>query len=214
METAMMINNLETVLQSTTGAEAYRLLSETIKALKSTLARECAKSTGRLNVLKAMNNICRDARGTARAGLWFTWKDASGRQCACDGYRAMRLNPGHHVQTEERPEQYSGEVINLDRIFDGLEVKSTSVVPVPSAADIKMAIKTQRAIKGRKSRAILELQAVAPEGSTYMIRVNAEYLLDLVMATGTDHVYASPLQPLAPLYYRDDTCDAVILPIR
>lgn len=181
-------------------------LQEFIKELKEQVRREYAASTGKASVAKAMREITELPRKEGRGiGLQYAWMDDKGRQCVCDGYRAVRLvNP---VPMEERPEE-AKIPLDLDKVVPNIH-HDYSATPLPTKAELKAFIATEKALHGRKYDPIWY---VVDE----KVAVNAQYLLTLIEALpdATEIYYNNTYDGWKkPLYIQSVSGDAVLLPV-
>lgn len=198
------VNDILTITDANTNTALE--LQEFIKELKEQVRREYAVSTGKASVAKAMREITELPRKEGRGiGLQYAWMDNKGRQCVCDGYRAVRLvNP---VPMEERPEE--AEIpLDLDKVVPNIH-HDYSATPLPTKAELKAFIATEKALHGRKYDPIWYI--VDEE-----IAVNAQYLLTLIEALpdATEIYYNNTYDGWKkPLYIQSASGDAVLLPV-
>ena len=150
-------------------------------------------------VINSMLNYTR--RNDKREALWYSWRDADGRQCAIDGYRAFRL-AGPLDSLPEMPEYCTP--INLARVFALAEEGELRELAAPALADVEALIAYDRKCPG-------------PYRYMYMFGkglpvVNASFLRD-----------ALKVFPDARLFYRDNIHgiifksaygEGLVLPIR
>lgn len=181
-------------------------LQEFVKELKEQVRREYAASTGKASVAKAMREITELARREGKAiGLQYAWMDNKGRQCVCDGYRAVRLtNP---VPLAERPEG-AETLLDLDKVMPNI-CHNYSATPLPTRAELKAFIATEKAWHGRKYEPIWYIV----DGK---IAVNAQYLLTLIEALpdATEIYYNNTYDGWKkPLYIQSASGDAVLLAV-
>ena len=198
------VNDILTITDANTNTALE--LQEFIKELKEQVRREYAASTGKASVAKAMREITELPRREGKAiGLQYAWMDNKGRQCVCDGYRAVRLN--NPVPLEDRPE--GAEIpLDLDKVMPNIR-HDYSETPLPTKAELKAFIATEKALHGRKYDPIWYIV----DGE---IAVNAQYLLTLIEALpdATEIYYNNTYDGWKkPLYIQSVGGDAVLLPV-
>lgn len=132
--------------------------------------------------------------GKYRSDLNGYWMDAEGRQCFCDGYRAVRLFPGHAVQGFE---QVRG--INLDPIIK--EDGDYTALPLPTPGELKACIAEQ---KGR-DRMFYDFGEDLP-------RVDANYLKDVMDILPGAKAKGCGL--LKGILFESPAGDGILLPVR
>lgn len=124
-------------------------------------------------------------------GVWF---DKEGRQCACDGYRAVRLN------TPVDGEFKAALGMDLEKVFPSeYMLKAELVVPTPGAVKI-----------GKKKLTYARAGYDFGEG---LPMVDAGYLLDVLAILPDAKCYATGGET-SPLYFRGTRGDAILLPVR
>lgn len=198
------VNDILTITDANTNTALE--LQEFIKELKEQVRREYAASTGKASVAKAMREITELPRKEGRGiGLQYAWMDNKGRQCVCDGYRAVRLiNP---VPLEERPEE-AKIPLDLDKVVPNMH-HDYSATPLPTKAELKAFIATEKALHGRKYDPIWYIV-------DEKVAVNAQYLLTLIEALpdATEIYYNNTYDGWEkPLYIQSVSGDAVLLPV-
>lgn len=181
-------------------------LQKFAKELEEQVRMEYAASTGKASIAKAMRDVLELARKEHKMlALQYAWIDNEGRQCVCDGYRAIRLwNP---VPLEERPND-AGNPINLDKIIPST-LHDYNAIPLPTRGELKAFIATERALYGKKHVPIWDI-------ANGEFAVDARYLLTLVDALpdATEIYYSSTCDGRRkPLYMQSASGDAVLLPI-
>ena len=140
----------------------------------------------------AVKRLVKSASKSYRRDMQGCWTDSEGRQCFCDGYRAVRLKT-HMVGFDE----VAG--IDLDPIMavDGECVELT----LPTSGELKLCIAEQ---KGR-DRKFYDFGDGLP-------RVDAQYLKDM-METFPGATVKSYGQ-VKPLIFESEKGDGILLPVR
>lgn len=141
-----------------------------------------------------------------RRALHYAWIDSQGRQCACDGFRAYRLN--EPLPLEPRPDD-AGDGIDLDKVVPDI-ASGYDALPMPAAAEVKAHIALERAAKGRGFSPLWDFGPGRPV-------VSAPYLLDLltVLPDAAEIYCRHGVSGLvSPLYARSERGDAILLPVR
>lgn len=183
-----------------------------LSALRDDLAaqvrKEAASSRGVGNAAATIQRMLNGLKKNAgRRSLHYAWIDAKGRQCACDGFRAYRLN--EPLPLEPRPDD-AGDGIDLDKVVPNIAAGTFDALPMPRYADIKAHISLERAANGRKAVALWDFGPGRPV-------VDASYLADLVAVlpdAAEIYVQRGPAGLISPLYARSERGDAVLLPVR
>ena len=195
-------------------------MSARLKNLAADLAaqvrNEYAAASGRLNGAQAITRMLYAVKKQdKRPDLAYAWEDADGRQCACDGFRAFRLNAENHLPMEPRPGD-AGKPIDLDKVFPARPIDDPAMaLELPTAQELKAHIALKRAEwTGKKSQFACEWDF--GEGKP---AVNALYLLDALAVMG-DGVRAfavaktGKMNSLAMLWFTSERGDALLLPVR
>lgn len=126
-----------------------------------------------------------------RKDLQGVWTDAEGRQCACDGYRAVRL---------EKPVEGFESVMGMD-LSGPFKVNLGEELHVPTPGEIKTGKK--RLATGR---------AVYDFGDGFPM-VSAAYLKDIIDILPGARAYATGGQN-SLIYFKSDRGDAILMPVR
>lgn len=180
--------------------------------LEAKIRLETAKARGSLDAAKAISRMTEACRET-RPSLGYAWMDKQGHQCACDGYRAFRLNDP--LPLEDRPAN-AGEPIDLDKIFPAETAMPTVKGTLPAAHEIKAEIALQTAdARATMSRAARRKFAPTWDFGENRPAVNAKYLLDMLAVLGNDaEVFFVNDTPHAVAYFRSERGDGLLMPIR
>ncbi len=176
--------------------------------LAASVRREAAASRGIGNAAATIQRMLNGLKkSSGRRALHYAWIDAKGRQCACDGFRAFRLNDP--LPLEPRPDD-AGDGIDLDKVVPNIAAGAFDALPMPKLADLKAHISLERAANGRKAVALWDFGPGRPV-------VDAAYLADLVTVlpdAAEIYVQRGPAGLVSPLYAKSARGDAVLLPIR
>lgn len=156
-------------------------------------------STAREEVLRSKNGssysavkrLVKNAKKSVR-NVHGCWTDAEGRQCFCDGYRAIRLKT-HMVGFDEV------DGINLDNLMtvDG----EPAELSLPSPGELKACIAEQKG----KQRKLYDFGDGLP-------LVDAEYLKDMMEILPGAVVKSYGM--VRPLIFECEKGDGILLPIR
>lgn len=129
----------------------------------------------------------------ARKDLKGTWNDAEGRQCACDGYRAVRLK-----KPVDGFESVHG--MDLEKVFpQKYMLKEKLDVPTPGQVKI-----------GKKK--IYTGRSCYDFGDGYPM-VDASFLLDMLALLPDAEVWTTGAEH-SMLYFRSNKGDGILLPVR
>ena len=132
--------------------------------------------------------------GKYRSDMNGYWWDAEGRQCFCDGYRAVRLFPDHAVQGFE---EVSG--IDLDPIIK--EDEEYTDLPLPTPGELKACIAEQKG----KDRKFYDFDEDLP-------RVDANYLKDVMdILPGAKAKHCGLMKGII---FKSEVGDGILLPVR
>lgn len=192
-------------------SEPRRAIEKLIEKLNADIRAAAAKDAKNLKAFRTLEKVLKENRNGPRARLGYAWIDECGRQCFCDGYRAFRMYDGHHVQTEDAPENV-GEPIDLNKCYPAegmlLQYKTLNL---PGLQELAAYIKVEKAKQGRKANILYVFEG--SEG--WKVGVNAEYLLDLMtVIKGANTIKYNSEKVFSLLYASDETGDAILLPVR
>lgn len=136
-----------------------------------------------------------------REAYHVAWIDADGRQCACDGYRAYRLNTrldAIETNAEKIP-------MNLDKIFSPLDAGTVEEIPAPDPEAVRLAI-----IDGR-NHSRPGLYDCGPEKPAF----NPEYVQEVLRLFPGGKWYIDPAHPMTgPAFIVHEAGTACICPVR
>lgn len=178
------------------------LLAELVKQLREDVRREEAKKSGRNTQLSAAKRILKAVPDTRPAMKLPAIQD--GKQCFCDGYRAVRLvNP---LPFPERPEDL-GDFIDLSKII--MMPDHATEMELPSISELSAYIKTYKA-EHKKSKDPARFDF----GADSKI-VNAQFLLDMMSIMPDAKAYENKNNKFSGIYFVDDEGnDGILLPVR
>ena len=179
------------------------MLASLVKQLREDIVKDEAKKAGRSRQLAAAKRILKSAIKTNKASLTYA-PIQNGKQCICDGYRAVRLtNP--IVGLPKLPE--SMQYIDINNIVK--KDKEMTEIELPDAAKLSAYIKTYKAEYGKKAS-----KPMFDFGEEYQI-VDAEYLLDMMNLLPYAKAYGKYNNQYSPIYFEcEDGSDGVLLPIK
>lgn len=120
------------------------------------------------SAVSIIGKMLRGMKNDSREALHYSWIDGAGRQCACDGFRAYRLNKPV-AGLPDMPEHLKG--IELDKIFPA--ASDLAPLPLPSLDDVKAICAADRANKDEPRRNQWAFGEELPV-------VNAQYLRDML----------------------------------
>lgn len=147
-----------------------------------------------------------------RKNLSFTWIDENRSQCACDGYRAFRLQaivPG-------LPDLPDGETpFDLKRVYETVDLSKHEYLTVPTDAELEALAAEDKA---NKTRSGYENNEGKRRGLYFFGNglpvVNLDYLRDALKVLPDATISYNPENILSPLYLSSARGDAIILPVR
>ncbi len=173
--------------------------------IKDDVRAEAAKSSGKADVLKAMKSVIKSAEKTASHNPMFHgafYED--GKQCVCDGYRAIRVDNPVDIHIAEQ-----GDRSFITKTFR--EVAKAEELALPSVADLKAYIKINTAAKKATSRNVNPLEYDFGEG---LPAVNAQYLLDMLTAMPDATAYWDAKNTNSIIYFKAEGVDGILCPVK
>ena len=201
----------DTVKDFSAGTMLYFLTCD----LREQIAYETANKGGKKSEFNAAMRICRRAisrAGDHRPHHGGAWIDAEGKQCICDGFTGVRLNNAFDLPAAPDPKEGS-ERIDLARTISPARENSI-VLKLPTAAALRAQIKVDHArwkasnpVKGSDFTPKYDFGANLP-------MVNARYLLDLIELLPRGKALAKENSLVSPIYIRNRTGEAILLPLR
>ena len=203
------IKNLDDLLEKwevtdpTRASNGVPALITLCAALRDDMRREANKAGGKANIEKAMRAIIKNAPEHQRQLQGAVVRD--GKQYACDGHRAMRLNTPIDLPAPPVP-----CTMDIGRFFAEAQHNATKPLETPTLGELKAYIKIKKAENkakyGKNKETILWNFG---EGRPV---VNAAYLLDILTAFPDATITFSTTT--APLYFCHTDGDAILLPVR
>ncbi len=172
-------------------------------ALRDDMRTEANKSCGKANVEKAMRAIIKNAPDHKRQLQGAIVK--GGKQYACDGHRAIRLNTPIDLPAPPVP-----CTIDFDRFFDEARHNATTRLETPTIGELKTYIKIKKA--ENKAKYGKNKETILWNFGEGRPAVNAAYLLDILTAFPDATITCSAMT--APLYFCHTDGDAILLPVR
>jgi len=174
-------------------------------ALRDDMRTEANKSCGKANIEKAMRAIIKNAPDHKREfqGVFFS----DGKQCACDGHRAMRLSKPIDLPAAPVP-----RTIDFNRVFDDARHNATTPLETPTLGELKSYIKTKKAEYKAKYGRKASKETILWHFGKDCPAVNAVYLLDILTAFPDATITFSTTT--APLYFSHADGEAVLMPVR
>lgn len=143
----------------------------------------------------------------SRPALKKAWIDAAGNMCACDGFRAYRL----HTPVAGVPDQDAEKGIDLDKIFPA-DMYDYKPLELPTLADVRCMIEEDKRTKKRDGAASFVFTFGLDESGEQLPAVNLNYLADALQMFPNALAYYK--SPVAPIVFKDENGDALVLPIR
>lgn len=143
----------------------------------------------------------------SREALRHAWIDKAGRMCACDGYRAYRLN----VPVAGVPDIEAEKAIDLDKVFPPA-IDEGKALDLPSLSDVRAMIdEDKRREKRGESVSYLFTFGTSDDGEP-LPAVNLRYLADMLQMLPNARAYYST--QVDPIVFKDENGDALLLPVR
>lgn len=175
--------------------------------MEDAIRTETSVATGTKAALSAFKHVLADAKKEGREQLAYPWIDNDGMQVVCDGYRAYRYKD--HLPLVERPGGLRHPEVSEKVIKDASTNKGQSLV-LPSRNEVKAHITIKNAQRMTRKK-----EGVMWEFGEGLPAVNAEYLLDTLMAFPDAQAYVYESKPtLGPLFFESSHGDAILLPVR
>ena len=170
--------------------------------LESDIRMETARQTGTASIVRAANRIIKSCTRDSLRGAAMQ----SGRQCVCDGYRAIRFNSPLPLA----PVENESDFLDLDNVIQ--PDRHTVPVELPTAAELKAALKISRASWTGKKSAYVPLPWSLGQDLPY---VNPQYLLDMLEALPGCRCFLQPgpKSAISPLYFTAENGDGILLPV-
>ena len=142
-----------------------------------------------------------------REFLKHAWIDNDGRMCACDGFRAYRLN----VPVAGVPDIDAEKAIDLDKLFPNMD--EYKPLELPSLPDVRAMIdEDKRTEKRGEITPSYCFTFGTGENGEQLPAVNLRYLADALQLFPDARAYYK--NTVSPILFQDENGDAIILPIR
>lgn len=141
------------------------------------------------------------------------WIDEEGKQCVCDGYRGFRLNSP--MELTAAPElSADGSRFNLTQTIAPIR-KNTLRLTLPTVAEVRAQIKTDRAEWAAKRHGKGETFNAKYDFGHGLPSVNANYLIDFLQLFPDGEAFASEQKPyITPIYFRSTDGEGILCPVR
>jgi len=177
-------------------------LENTIDYVKQCIREKENKAAGRDGIGKAMKRVIKSAMQTGSNAFHGAWNTKKGFTAVCDGYRVIRTT--EPVALKPAPDAINR--FDVDPVIEKSALYS-DCIPLPSASELKSMIKITKT--GRRNATVV--YRLAEE-----CFVNADYLYDAIVATGATEARSEKTARdwyNNPLYMRNETTEAIVLPI-
>ncbi len=205
------IKNLDDLLEKweatdpTKASSGVPALITLCAALRDDMRTEANKASGKANIERAMRAIIKNAPEHMRQLQGAFVRD--GKQYACDGYRAMRLNTPIDLPAPPVP-----CTMDIGRFIDEARHNATKPLETPTLGVLKAHIKTKKAENKAKYGKGANKEKILWDFGEGRPVVNAAYLLDILTAFPDATITYSTLT--APLYFSHADGEAILLPVR
>jgi len=204
------IENLDDLLETWEAtdpakAEGTPALITLCAALRDDMRREANKASGKANIEKAMRAIIKNAPEHQRQLQGAFVRD--GKQYACDGHRAIRLNTPIDLPAAPVP-----CTTDFNRIFDEARHNATKPLETPALGELKSYIKITKAEYKAKYGKNANKKTILWDFGKDRPAVNAVYLLDILTAFPDAAITCGTMT--APLYFSHADGEAILLPVR
>lgn len=174
-------------------------------ALREDMRSEANKASGKANIEKAMKAIIKNVPEHQQQlqGAF----ECAGMQCACDGYRAIRIS-----QPIDLPAPPVPCTLDVKRLFNDSRRDAVKPLKAPTLGELKSHIKITKAENKTKYGKDANKKTILWDFGEDRPAVNAFYLLDILTAFPDAAITCSTLT--APLYFTDAAGEAILLPVR
>lgn len=205
------IENLDVLLENwevtdpTKASNGVPALITLCAALRDDMRTEANKASGKANIEKAMRAIIKNAPDHKQQMQGAFIRD--GKQYACDGHRAIRLNTPLELPAPPVP-----FTMDIDQLFTDAQRNATTPLETPSQGELKSYIKITKAeYKAKYGRKANDKTILWDFGKDRPV-VDAVYLLDILTAFPDATITYSTMT--APLYFSHADGEAVLMPVR
>ena len=205
------IKNLDELLEKWEATDPAKAISGApalitlCAALRDEMRREANKANGKANIEKAMRAIIKNAPEHQRQLQGAFVRD--GKQYACDGHRAIRLNTPIDLPAAPVP-----CTTDFNRIFDEARHNATKPLETPALGELKSYIKITKAEYKAKYGKNANKKTILWDFGKDRPAVNAVYLLDILTAFPDAAITCGTMT--APLYFSHADGEAILLPVR
>lgn len=158
------------------------------------------------SVFRGMNNIYKAAKAGKCDGYKGAWYDEQGRQCICDGYRAVRLSTPVENIPDAPPVE---DRLNLERTMAPC-YDYTKTLAMPDIKELRQHIAEEKA--RRKTERYRKGESINYDFGPGLPMVNAEWLMDMLNIFDVTEAKCCGL--IAPIYFKGSNGDGMLLPIR
>jgi len=174
-------------------------------ALRDDMRREANKANGKANIEKAMRAIIKNVPDYRQQLQGALVRD--GKQYACDGYRAIRLNTPIDLPAPPVP-----CTMDFNRLFADARHKATTPLDTPTLGELKTYIKITKAENKAKYGKDANRQSILWDFGEGRPVVNAAYLLDILTAFPDAAITCGTMTD--PLYFSHADGEAILLPVK
>ena len=194
-----------TVSDPTKASNGVGALITLCAALRDDMRTEANKASSKANIDKAMRAIIKNVPDHKRQFKGAFLSD--GKQCVCDGFRAIRLNTPIDLPAAPVP-----CTIDFDRIFDDARHNAATPLETPTLGELKSYIKIIKAENKAKYGKNANRQCILWDFGEGRPIVNAVYLLDILTAFPDAAITCGTVTD--PLYFSHADGEAILLPVR
>lgn len=173
-------------------------LGELIKELRSDIAKDEAKKSGRTKHLSAAKRILKRAEKTSNEALTYATIQ-NDKQCICDGFMAVRLKD-HIVGLPALPEGLKS--IDLDKIV--MMPDNAVELELPDISKLSAHMKIWKAEHDKKETCFFDFGEQLP-------LVQAEYLHDVMTLLPEARAYVKDRSVTSMIYFKNDNEDDGVL---
>ena len=143
----------------------------------------------------------------SRPALRRAWIDKEGRMCACDGYRAYRLN----APIAGVPDGDAEKAIDLDKVFPATLAKYKPL-DLPTLADVRAMIAEDKRNKKRGDAGRFVFTFGQSDAGEQFPAVDLKLLADMLQMFPDARAYYSTL--VGPIVIKSSDGDGLLMPIR
>lgn len=205
------IKNLDDLLEKWEATDPAKAINGTpalitlCAALRDDMRTEANKASGKANIDKAMRAIIKNVPDHKRQFQGAFISD--GKQCACDGFRAIRLNTPIDLPAAPGP-----CAMDIGRLFAEARHNATTPLETPTLGELKTYIKIIKAENKAKYGKGANKKTILWDFGKDRPAVNAVYLLDILTAFPDAAITCGTMTD--PLYFSHADGEAILLPVR